>query len=237
MTHRRFIWFSLFSVLMLALFIALGTWQLQRLAWKEKLVAEVEMRKEEPIITLTADLQDIPEEYRYVNLAGTCQYIDSIRLQAKYYQGKNGFQYLVPVKLNDEVAVIVNLGWYPEKEVPLYTQNAGCEVKGIVRTRFKEPMRFLPQNKPEKNFWLWSNIPQLVSFLQAKKTYSKIRFLPIIVQRIGETGNSTLYPIPLSTDYNYRNDHLQYAITWYALALVTVVMYLFFWRAQKRQED
>jgi surfeit locus 1 family protein len=90
----------------------------------------------------------------------------------------------------------------------------------------EEKKLFTPKNSQEKNFWLWVE-------LEAMQHYTGLIFPSFyIMESLG--NNKGEYPIGTDVSLQIRNDHLQYAITWYSAAIASAVIYILYYRKQKQ---
>ena len=78
-------------------------------------------------------------------------------------------------------------------------------------------------NEPDKNFWFWIDIPAMARFARVEDRIVKEGYL-----EADATPNPGGFPIGGQTRVDLPNDHLQYAITWYALAVALIVIYFLY---------
>lgn len=194
-------------------FVALGVWQLQRLAWKLDLIARVDARvNAAPVAappraewaTLSAD--DI--EYRRVHLDGRWLDDKTTRVDALTAQGP-GVWVLTPLA-TDAGIVLVNRGFLPRDRLsdPLAPASTGSVV-GLMR--LSEPGgRLLRPNRPPQDVWFSRD----VAAIAAARGLSDVA--PFFVD--AERTPAGTYPIGGLTVLQFRNMHAVYAATWFALA-------------------
>ena len=208
-----------------AVLIGLGAWQLERLAWKTEIIAFREARLAAPAIPLPADLADGGEalaalEYRRVGVAGVLLHEREIYLAASR-RGSVGFDVITPLRRADGGVVLVDRGWTPAAgrdpaRRPQGQVEGQVAVEGVVRLTGGRGW-FTPDNDPARNYWFWLDLPAMTQFAGVDA--------PLLVVVAGPAPNPGGLPIGKETRVELRNDHLQYAITWYALALVLAVIY------------
>jgi surfeit locus 1 family protein len=224
-------WF--FFLLGLATTVALGTWQVQRLAWKEGLIAAIETaNRAAPLASVprTAAAQKAKEFYR-VNLQGA--WVEGIEfpVAARYYKGKLGYHLFTPFKLKDGRIVIVNRGWVPAdlhdaSTRPELAASGEATLTGMLRFG-ADRNYFTPPSQPEKTIWFGRDVAQMGASAKLADVVPEVS-----VDLIGKQAWDTL-PIPSSGAVKLRNDHLSYIITWYGIALGILVIFLTYHRTPR----
>lgn len=209
--------------------LIMGTWQVQRLAWKENLLAAIEQAKGQPAITKLpqSDADITALEFRPVTLSGSWVRGVEYHLFPRWYQGKQGYWIIAPFTLGDGRVVLVNRGWVPtEKKDPATrpeTQARGYDkVAGLLRLG-GERHAFTPSNRAEKNLWFARDIGEMAAAHDLK------RVIPAMVDVVG-TQDANHLPVPSDGTITLRNDHLSYIITWYGIAAGILVIFLVYHR-------
>lgn len=199
--------------------LSLGGWQVQRLAWKNAQVAEIEAAQNLPALGNLPDSVD-GLLYRKVMLTGSFQYDKVLHLIGRQQGGFAGYFMLTPFVLDDDGRVIlVNRGFAP---VGKESRVGGLQtVEGVIRP-VREKRFFAPENVPEKNVWFYEDIKAISKAVGAEIT-------PVVVEAVGKVPSGT-YPIPSDGKIQMRNDHLGYAITWFSTAIIGLVMFAFYHR-------
>ncbi|WP_211452984.1 SURF1 family protein [Collimonas antrihumi] len=222
--------------LMFAGFVALGTWQLKRLQWKLDLIERVEQRVHAPAVAAPGperwqQINADADEYRRVRLTGTFLYALTARVQAVTELG-SGFWLLTPLRSADGSVVLVNRGFIPAKENDHHdTTNSGVAVvTGLLR--MSEPGGgFLRHNDPAADRWFSRDVQAIAAargltqtapyFVDADATgVTKAIASPGPSPGPGPGPNGQQYPVGGLTVIAFHNNHLVYALTWYALALM-----------------
>jgi surfeit locus 1 family protein len=155
---------------------------------------------------------------RKMSLTGTFQYDKVLHLIGRQMGEDVGYFMLTPFTLDDDGRVIlVNRGFSPEgKEA----RPEGLQtVEGIIRP-LRQKRMFAPSNHSEKNIWFYEDVP-------AMSNLTGLALLPLVVEVVGEQKTG-VYPIPGDGKIILRNDHLVYAITWFTLALIGLIMFAFY---------
>ena len=202
----------------IAMFITLGCWQLQRLAWKEAVIAETAAKQDMPALTrLPEDISGLT--YRRAALRGRFLYDHTIHLIGRQ-QGMNvGYYMITPLQMRDGRVLLVNRGFSPlDKETQPKRQ---VTAEGVLRP-LREHRYFAPPNAPEKNIWSYEDIDAIGKMIGKTP-------LPLVLEVTGKMEQD-VFPIPNDGKIIHRNDHLGYALTWFALALVAIVMFGAYYR-------
>lgn len=227
---RRFrphLWPTVTVAVAVAVLIGLGTWQLQRLQWKERLIDDLAERTGAAATPLPEDLTD-PEAlaYRPVRLAGRFLHDQEMYLAARSYRGQAGSHVVTPLVLDDGRTILVDRGWVPPNRIDPTARRAGqvqgaVTVEGLLRPGgWRGSPMFKPTNQPDQRLWVWPDLPEM-----ATKAGLEQAVQTVYVAADAE-ANPGGYPIGGQTQVTLSNNHLQYALTWYALAVVLLVIYL-----------
>jgi len=226
---------TLFTVPALIALIALGSWQIQRLYWKAELIERLQERSEEAPVALPRWLDNVEAyEFRRVSVTGEFLHEHEFYLINRSLKGKAGLNIVTLLKRADGGGhVLVNRGWVPfdqrdPKSRPNSQPTGGVIVEGIVRLA-KGPGFFMPENEPHNNTW----------FFVDPASMSASAGLPPLQPYYVLAANKTDGGLPVGHQWrvDIRNDHLQYAITWYALALGLLAIYLLYHRRPSSRTD
>lgn len=227
------------SALLIGTCIVLGIWQVQRLAWKEGKLAELEAAKTQAPLT-AADLPSDAEglaalNFRKVRLTGVFMDDREFHLIGRYYQGALGYDVLTPFLVRDEardeaqkpaMVLLVNRGWIPlEKKdpalrpEPLSATNGEVVVEGML-LEANRGNPFLPDHDVKGNVWFSYDIARM-------NKEADLNMLPILVESVQANHPESILPYPRG-DYEIalRNDHFYYAVTWFALAFAGCVIFV-----------
>lgn len=226
---RRFrpaFWPTVISVPALIVLLALGTWQMNRLAWKEGLIRAFAERVNAEALTTAPPggaLDDL--EYRRVRLSGRYLNDQEMFLAGRTFNGRGGWAILTPFRSDDGALVIVDRGWVPlDRKDPRTRQQSLIEgpttVEGLIR-RPNLRTYFTPENEPNKNLWFSADVQAMAK----KAGLPEVR--PYLIEGLRQVIPGG-FPVGGEIQVALRNDHLQYAITWYSLAIALVVIYVLF---------
>ncbi|MDQ7958930.1 MAG: SURF1 family protein [Pseudomonadota bacterium] len=212
------------AALFFLLFVALGTWQVQRLAWKQALIARVDARVHAAPVAPPAPPQwptigRDADEYLRVALDGHFRHDQEALVQASTERGA-GFWVLTPLQRADGTWVLVNRGFVPpDRRDPARRSpppTGEVHVQGLLR--LSEPGGgFLRRNDPAADRWHSRD----VAAIAAARGLPADRVAPYFVDAEAAPGAAAdASPVPGLTVIRFSNNHLVYAITWYGLALM-----------------
>jgi len=218
---RPSLWLTVLSLAAFALLIALGIWQIERRAWKLALIDRVEQRVHAPAQPIPSPaswpaVSAINDEYRHVSLAGRFLHDRETLVQAVTEEGP-GYWVLTPLERGDGTKVLVNRGFVPSDRRDASTRQGGnpdgqVEITGLLR--ITEPNGgFLRSNVPQHNRWYSRD----VAAIAAARGLDNVA--PFFVD--ADAGSQTAGgPIGGLTVVRFPNNHLIYALTWFALAFM-----------------
>ncbi|MEX0344907.1 MAG: SURF1 family protein [Rhizobiaceae bacterium] len=229
--------FIVMSLLVFAALLALGTWQVKRLQWKEALIASIAARTAAPASTI-ADMEqrlagtgDV--DYWPVRVSGVFEHANEQHFFATH-KGLTGYYVYTPLRLADGRALFVNRGIVPfdqkEAAVRLDGQLAGTvTVTGLARNRLdRKPSWVVPDNDPGKNIYYWKD---LTAMARSSGYDIQTEIVPLFVDA-DDTPNPGGLPVGGVTIIELPNNHLQYAITWYGLAAALAGVFGFWYLRQ-----
>lgn len=220
---------AILAVLAFAALVALGTWQVERLHWKEALLATIDHRIHSTprplseIERLFADKHDV--EYWPVTVRGTFLHGGERHFLATW-QGDAGFDVYTPLKLDDGRYLFVNRGFVPYDRKDPATRSAGqvkgeVTVIGLARNPLaQKPSFIVPDNQPAENIFYWKDLSVMTATAGLP---AGAKVLPFFVDA-NDAPNPGGLPVGGITLINLPNNHFQYALTWYGLALVLLVV-------------
>lgn len=205
--------------------LALGTWQLHRLAWKEALIAERESQLAAPPLPLPAFEGAPPASlaHRRVRLSGRFLSDKSLFYGSRVVREAPGVEILTPLRLADGRIIMVNRGWVPldrkaPESRPESLPQGRVEVTGILRPSLKQGGWFTPDADLAEGHWYFYDTAGMARYLG-------LDLLPAVVEALPGAEPGRL-PVAREGKVELVNNHLQYALTWYALALALLVIYV-----------
>lgn len=204
-------------------FAALGVWQVHRLAWKEALIAHVDRELRAQPVAAPAPgqwpaLRREEDEYRRVRLEGRFAFDREVLVRSVSTLGA-GYWVLTPLRAADGSWVLVNRGFVrPEMKDQVPHGADTASVVGLLR--FPEPGgTFLQKNEPAQGRWYSRDVAAI-----AADRHLVGRVAPYFVDAQAVAGADPAgWPRPGLTVVHFNNDHLVYAITWFALAAMMAV--------------
>jgi surfeit locus 1 family protein len=233
MRRDSLLWPTVFAAGALVVLLGLGTWQVERLHWKEGLIAERQAAMAAAPAPLPKTLDEARAlDFHRVRASGTFLNDREFFIGAVDDIGHNGYQVVTPLRLDDGAVLLVNRGFVPEARKDPASRAAGelpgeVAVSGILRLPPRgKPAWFVPDNSPERNYWFYVDVPAMA------RAGGLDDVLPFYVEA-DATPNPGGLPVGGQTRISLPNNHLQYAVTWYGLAVVLVVMYAVFVRRRR----
>lgn len=215
--------FSVFTVLLLAAFVALGMWQLRRLEerrFDSRITAARLEREPLPLADFLAGAgtTDDPGHYRYTAVSAVGNFLEegTVEVRSQVHQGVDGVHVVHPFVLEDGRAALVNIGWFPSGAARppasgLY--GAGrVEITGLIRA--SQPRPALGRTEPEGTLQRVSriDIPRLDRQVGAP-------LLPFWIQLTAPDDPQAL-PVPVPLPDLGDGPHLAYAIQWFSFGAV-----------------
>lgn len=231
---------GLCAIAVLAVLISLGVWQLQRLAWKEALIARVAARMQmsfappAPAENQWPNVNAVDDEYRRVRVTGTFRHDREALVYALLSEPKGkfsgpGYWVLTPIETAGGALLFVNRGFVPLDRKDPAMRGEG-QVAGIVTVtgllRLPEGRSwFTPADDPARHLWQ-ARDPAAIA-----KAYGLAHAAPFFIDA-DSTPNPGGLPQGGETKLVFPNRHLEYAITWFGLAFALVAVFVVFARKQ-----
>lgn len=237
MTFRPRLVPTLMTAPALLILLGLGTWQVQRLHWKEGLIAQRAAMVAAPPIAPPATLDAAKaQEFRHVSDDGVLLNEREIYLAATSDFGDSGYQVLTPLREASGRVVFVNRGFIPLDKKDPAKRSAGeltgeVHITGLLRLPPAEkPTFFLPDNRPDLNLWFWVDLPAMAKA-------AGVPDAALFYIDADKTPNPGGWPKGGVTRLELPNNHLQYAVTWYALAVALIVIYVLYHRRASSADE
>ena len=233
---------ALLAALLFAGFFALGTWQVERRAWKLALIERTDQRVHAapvapPAIDRWPQVDVADDEYRHVQLDGRFLHDKETLVQATTDLG-SGYWVLTPLQLADGSIVLVNRGFVlpaqRERGARADNEPAGpVRVTGLLR--MTEPKgALLRRNEPAAGRWYSRDVKAIA---EARGLPAVAAVAPYFVDLDADPGAARgRPPVGGLTVIAFNNNHLVYALTWYSLALMMLGLAWHGWREGRREE-
>lgn len=225
--------FTLFSLIVFGTLVALGVWQLRRLQWKLALIALMQSHLNAPAIPADRALGSPPADmqYRHVRLQGRFDNTREALVYASGAGGLPGYHVLVPFRTVGGLWFLVDRGFVPPSLQEPWTRRQGLitgetSVTGVWRTP-DAPGLFTPPPDPSHHVWYSRDVASIA------KAYRVSLAAPVLVEADG-TPVAGGWPRGGQTVVTLKNDHLQYAITWFLLAGAFAVFFFAYHRSRGR---
>ena len=226
---KPLLWPSVFTIISFSILISLGTWQIKRLIWKENLIHFYLNQFKNKVINLNKENNiDKQIQFRQITAKGKFLNKNEIYITGKTYEGNAGFHVVTPFLIENGQLLLVNRGWVSEKyKLPNSRKFSLIDkiivIKGIARLPQKKGY-FVPENDPEKNFWITIKPEEIKTYLKLKQQNFITEFYVDILRE----SKKILLPIGVKPEINIRNQHLSYAITWYSLSIALLIIYFLY---------
>ena len=222
----------------MTILISLGVWQLERRAWKNDLIQKIEARAYGAPGAIPPEAEwpawsREAEEYRRVRVAGRFLYEGEVAVHGlmsgrERGQPLQGYYLLTPLRLRDGGIVVVNRGFVPGElrdlgRRPGSDPEGEVAFTGLVRAP-ETPAPFVPKNDPARNEWFVRSPDEIA------KAKGLARVAPFLIDA-DPMPSPAGWPKGGQTRLSMPNDHLQYALTWFGLALTLLGVFAgFAWR-------
>jgi len=205
---------DIFFIIFIFIVLSLGTWQVFRLDLKNNLISNLENNLKKNFVSFNID---IDQEYTKVLLKKK-------DLKSKIFlyhlnKGEIGFKVIVPYEVNSSLIVLVDKGWVRKDKINLIKNTLLNDdvIAGYTKKITKKNL-FTPNNNIKEDFLYSIDVDSL------KKSLNKNIYPLLIIQ----TSKINKDIIPNEYEVRIPNNHLQYAITWYGLAIVTIIFFLYY---------
>ncbi|HEY4264871.1 MAG TPA: SURF1 family protein [Micropepsaceae bacterium] len=214
-----------------ALLIGLGIWQIERLHEKVALIASVESGMQAAPVPLDSALREggAAAEYHHVQVSGRFLHDSELYVFSRGPMGSVGVDVITPLVRENGDIVLVDRGFVPEAlrdpKMRVAGQAAGeVSLTGVLRLS-QQPGIFTPAPNRQTRLWFVKDVPSMVAFLNVTAP-------PILIEA-DAAPNPGGWPLGGRTQVEFPNDHLQYAITWFGLALALLAVYLLYHRKRE----
>ncbi len=223
------------ALLAFAVLIGLGTWQIQRKAWKEGLIASLTMRlaappQALPVANTWSALNQAHDEFHRVKFRATFENDREALVFASAAAFRPdvtgpGYWVFTPARLADGDVVIVNRGFVPDgrqdpKSRPGGELSGPVDIAGAMRWA-DDRHWFTPSDDPDHNLW-FTRDPAAIAVAKGVSAVA-----PFYVEQETPMPPGGL-PQPGGLVVSLPDNHLQYAVTWYGLAAVLVAVFVSF---------
>ena len=218
------IWFIVFiGFAGTACLLYLGKWQIDRLYWKLDVLKKIDQKIAAAPVPLPAEPSESVHKYLSVEISG--QFLqESIRVLASKKRYGAGYRIIHVFRTNGR-RLLVDLGFVgleTDYDVDLIN-----DISLVGNLHWPDEVdNFTPEPDLENNIWFARNVERVASALQTEPI--------LIILKDSTLKDQNIKPMPIDTTH-IPNDHLQYAITWFSLAIIWALMScLFIWTTRQK---
>lgn len=234
--------------LSLPLLLGLGFWQLDRLSWKEGLLAAIAERATAPAVPIDQALDQAAGhmpggwselEYRHVSMRGRFANDKEMYLYAPNAELGPGYHVYTPfVMAEPQATLIINRGFVPEQLRAPQSRAEGqidgeTEVTGLIRLPGTHA-RFVPDNDVTANLWFWRDFEGMIAAAYPAGS-RPAKVIPLFIDAEGSAPGG--WPKGGVTALVLPNRHLEYALTWFGLAAALAAIYATYAVGRLRSTD
>jgi len=226
MMRRTMILPLIFGLVGVAVLIGLGIWQMQRLVWKEGVLADIEAQISAPPVPLPAFVNADSDKYLPVVLSGDFTGED-LRVLVSTKRLGPGHR-VVSAFDTPQGRVMIDRGFIPAGQDDHPLPAVSIRIVGNLHWP-DETDRFTPAADKASRLWFARDVPAMAEFLGTRPI--------LIVARKTSEANPVATPLPVDTS-GIPNDHLGYAIIWFSLAAIWFGMTVaLLWRIRRQDGE
>ncbi|MEM9580431.1 MAG: SURF1 family protein [Pseudomonadota bacterium] len=212
----------IFGLAGVAILVSLGVWQMQRLTWKEAILADIEARISAAPVSVPANAQEGRDTYLPIFESGEIG-AGEIHVLVSQKRIGAGYRIIAPFTLADGRTVLLDRGFTKTENKATERAKGPADVTGNLHWP-DEKGSAIPEPDMAANIWFARDVPAMAAALGTEPT--------LIIARDVTPADPQMTPLPVDTS-GIPNDHLQYAVTWFSLAVIWAIMTLYFlWRAR-----
>jgi surfeit locus 1 family protein len=241
MRLRSSFWAGFLLLILLAMFLAAGFWQVARAHFKDRMQAEIQAAAAEPPIHAGAAMLDPAHAHlRRLEARGTWVPEHTVLIDNKMHDGVVGYEVVTPLRLAEgEMYLLVNRGWVraPQlrSELPkIATPSGSVAVEGVARV---PTHRFIELGKDVVSGPVWQNLT-----IERYAEWSKLPVQPVMLyqqEAQGVAASDGLLRADVAPEASTisADRHRGYALTWFSLAGVTVVLGALSWLRNRNKPN
>ena len=205
---------DIFFIFFIFTVLSLGTWQVYRLYLKNNLISDLQNNLKTSSINFNVDI-----DKEYTKVLFKKKDLNTKIFLYHLNKGEIGFKVIVPYEINSSLLVLVDKGWIRKDKINLIKNTLFNDdiIEGYTK-KIREKNLFTPNNNIKEDFLYSVEIDNL------KKSLNK-NIYPLLIIQTSKTNKDI---IPNDFEVRLPNNHLQYAITWYGLALFTIIFFLYY---------
>ena len=205
---------DIFFIFFIFTILSLGTWQVYRLYLKNNLISDLQNNLKTSSINFNVDI-----DKEYTKVLFKKKDLNTKIFLYHLNKGEIGFKVIVPYEINSSLLVLVDKGWIRKDKINLIKNTLFNDaiIEGYTK-KIREKNLFTPNNNIKEDFLYSVEIDNL------KKSLNK-NIYPLLIMQTSKTNKDI---IPNDFEARLPNNHLQYAITWYGLAIFTIIFFLYY---------
>ena len=211
------------SLAVLTLFVGLGTWQVQRLQWKEGVLANIDARIAADPVSLPDTPDKAQDTYLPVIVSGSFGE-GTLRVLVSTKQAGAGYRLISPL-LTEQGAILIDRGFIRVADEMPPVPEGTVQIEGNLHWP-ADRLSSTPENDVAGNTWFARDLDQMAEVLGTQPIF--------VIARHMTPSEPRVLPLPVTSD-GVPNRHLEYAGTWFLLALTWSMMTLtLLWRKKRR---
>ena len=220
---KRLILPLVFGIVGTAILVSLGNWQMRRLAEKEAFLSAIDARIGDAPAPIPASPDPTADKFLAVAATGTLL-DEELHFLVSVKQVGAGYRIVSAFETDDGRRIMVDRGFVstPDKNAPRYS--GAVTVTGNLHWP-DERDSFTPENDLAGNTWFARDVPLMAEALQTEPI--------LLIAREMSVNDTGVSPLPLDSS-GIPNDHLEYVVTWYGLAIVWATMTLYYLRRTRK---
>lgn len=214
------------SIVLILTTFSLGVWQLQRLNWKNSLIENFKELKTSDAIELSVVAK---REFIKIKSKGIINRNNKIFFPAKTYKGQVGIRLASEFISENGTIYLIDEGWFNNSDFEYFKRNNDIHevnITGYIRLP-RKPNFFTPKNDLIHNEWYTYNLEEIRNFFSSNLNQT------FFIKKLNLNKEDFL--IPSSHKHQFRNNHLQYAITWFCMGFAFFIMFLVYLKKDKNE--
>ena len=219
----RYILPLVFGIVGTAILVSLGNWQVRRLAEKEAYLAAIDDRISDAPVALPADPDPVADRFLPVEVSGTLT-SDEVHLLVSVKKVGAGYRIVSAFDTDEGRRIMVDRGFVPIPDKDAVRYVGPVTITGNLHWP-DEVDSYTPENDVDGNIWFARDVPTMAAALGSEPV--------LVILREMSENDTSVTPLPVDSS-GIPNDHLEYIVTWYGLAIVWVAMTLYYLRRMRK---
>ena len=204
--------------------LGLGTWQMQRLAWKTDILdAIAEKEAGEPRQLPIGAIDRHEWEFRPVAVTGRFDHTAEHRLVSRIYNGRVGQHVLTPFETDKGEVIIVNRGFVPNVVKGITLPKGEIDITGVLHM-VDDKNAFTPDNTEGDTDMYWTDPLHIMAMIEGDTLKTEMILFETAPEMAEGAAVEMSYPIAGQFQKDIPNNHLGYAVFWYSMALILCIM-------------